>query len=41
MERETLDFAAGEVRAVSRLACQISLTDAHNDLILHVVGEWS
>ena len=38
MEIETLEFTARELRAESRLACQISLTDAHAGLVLHVVG---
>ena len=39
MERETLEFAARQERAESRLTCQISLTGAHDGLVLHVVGE--
>jgi 2Fe-2S ferredoxin len=38
MELETLEFNASDVRAESRLACQIKLTDAQAGLVLHVVG---
>jgi 2Fe-2S ferredoxin len=38
MELETLEFTARDVRAESRLACQIRLTDAQAGLVLHVVG---
>ena len=37
-ESETLEFVAHDVRAESRLTCQISLADIHDGLVLHVVG---
>ena len=38
MERDTLEFVAVRPREDSRLACQITLTDAHEGLMLQVVG---
>ena len=38
MEADTLEFVAHDVRPESRLSCQIKLTDAHEGLVLHVVG---
>ncbi|MGO4833266.1 2Fe-2S iron-sulfur cluster-binding protein [Rhizobiaceae sp. 2RAB30] len=37
-ESETLEFIARDVRAESRLTCQISLADIHDGLVLRVVG---
>jgi 2Fe-2S ferredoxin len=36
IERDTLDFAAEDVRPESRLSCQIKLTPAHEGLVLQV-----
>ena len=36
IERDTLDFTAEDVRPESRLACQITLTPAHEGLVLQV-----
>jgi 2Fe-2S ferredoxin len=36
IERDTLDFTAEDVRAESRLSCQIKLTPAHEGLVLQV-----
>ena len=38
MERDTLEFVAVRPREDSRLACQITLTDAYEGLVLQVVG---
>ncbi len=39
MERETIEFVARNARPESRLSCQIQVTDAHEGLVLHVVGQ--
>ncbi|WP_316165506.1 MULTISPECIES: 2Fe-2S iron-sulfur cluster-binding protein [unclassified Bradyrhizobium] len=38
IEVDLLEFEAADVRPESRLACQISLTDALDGLVLQVVG---
>ncbi|UFZ08149.1 2Fe-2S iron-sulfur cluster-binding protein [Bradyrhizobium ontarionense] len=38
IEADLLEFEAADVRAESRLACQIPITEALDGLLLHVVG---
>lgn len=35
-EREMLESAVGEIRATSRLSCQIEMTDALDGLVVHL-----